>query len=800
MHGKPYTIHMFYSWLSAVLVAAGYVFLLHWFDRIDFYHRHFFDHGGLVTRYQIMRLLFIPCIAWLIYAAGAGALCIISGRAAFGALAPLERYLLGAITGAGLWYAALFCAGLAGMYTKPAAVTLTVAVMMLSLPHLAACIRDAMHRFRRPQGWGEAGLLAAIAAAASVFLLTKGLYPAGGHDYYNHYFPFYKKVIETGSILPNEVWYHFYYSKGAGLYYLATLLTDPLAPQLVATAFIGLGAALTYAVLRRGTTPQSLLPWLGALLYLLFLIYTPGPEANARHGGWGDLEKHHEITAVLILGMLWISTRLFGSKISPASPWVLALHATIISITLLVSSLVLLAGAYMAGFVLWFAWRRQWRDAWQPFAAGATAGASLLAMMAVNYHYTGLPLDQQLTFFWPIVNLEKMRDWGVLYEIIEAHWAYTGYAANALPWSWDILRLSLTFLRLELWWPLIMLALPALLWRMKDSGVRRALPEESRCLLAALAWVAALTVLMGLFGGGRGFPISFYRLTTFSYAPSLCFGLLLCHLAFSGEWRRKSLITAAAGIIAVATIATAAMPHDRIQTVKSSVSNIVINASHLAHGRFSLKDAYQNQQGWPGRMPWGGIYPPMETVWQIAGPRTRISSFHIHGYCMLPGCGVETYLSYRFSRHWPTVFFGTAPEAVRVLQSENLNYFFFSKELQMFSILPASPAFTPETIGRYLGIKWTDGSSYLLTWRNPHTRPLDAAFLAAYTEKMKEAAVYRAFLDSRDEWRAIFDHLKSQGDHPYPFALPWCTHCGGMEPMTQGAQAPSAPQKARRAY
>src|SRR5581483_4281714 len=115
---------------------------------------------------------------------------------------------------------------------------LTLAVMLCSIPHLMECIRgwrDAIAQSRLEftgKSLSVVLLRAAIAIAVAIFLLVKGLYPGGGHDYYNHYFQFYKRVIDTGSILPNDVWYHFYYSKGAGLYFLGMLLTDPLAPQL----------------------------------------------------------------------------------------------------------------------------------------------------------------------------------------------------------------------------------------------------------------------------------------------------------------------------------------------------------------------------------------------------------------------------------------------------------------------------------------------------------------------------------------------------------------------------------------
>ena len=81
------------------------------------------------------------------------------------------------------------------------------------------------------------GFLTVFAVVAALLLSIKTLYPGGSNDYYNHYFYYYVDVIRNGSLMPNEAWYHFFYSKGLGLYFLGMLLSDPLAPQLVTGIF-----------------------------------------------------------------------------------------------------------------------------------------------------------------------------------------------------------------------------------------------------------------------------------------------------------------------------------------------------------------------------------------------------------------------------------------------------------------------------------------------------------------------------------------------------------------------------------
>jgi hypothetical protein len=54
--------------------------------------------------------------------------------------------------------------------------------------------------------------------AGGLLLVSRGLYPgAANGDTWEHYLHYYREVLRSGSLGPNELWYHFYFSKGAGL-------------------------------------------------------------------------------------------------------------------------------------------------------------------------------------------------------------------------------------------------------------------------------------------------------------------------------------------------------------------------------------------------------------------------------------------------------------------------------------------------------------------------------------------------------------------------------------------------------
>jgi hypothetical protein len=77
---------------------------------------------------------------------------------------------------------------------------------------------------------------------------------------------------------------------------------------------------------------------------------------------------------------------------------------------------------------------------------------------------------------------------------------------------------------------------------------------------------------------------------------------------------------------------------------------------------------------------------------------------------------------------------GSPEQAKQLFQNAGVNYFLVVKNRKM-GVLPSySRLFSPETIGRYLAVKWTDGSAFLLTWIGPHTTPIGSEFLDIYKE------------------------------------------------------------------
>ena len=106
-----------------------------------------------------------------------------------------------------------------------------------------------------------------------------------------------------------------------------------------------------------------------------------------------------------------------------------------------------------------------------------------------------------------------------------------------------------------------------------------------------------------------------------------------------------------------------------------------------------------------------------------------------------------------------------------MLHAAHLDYFLFTREDDIRDPLPLSPLFSPDTIGRSLGVRWTDGTSSLLTWLGPGVTPLDAAWIADYRRAVQQSGAVQSF--PYEAMKQVFVRLNAT-PHPWTaFRLPW---------------------------
>src|SRR5207245_2091505 len=121
---------------------------------------------------------------------------------------------------------------------------------------------------------------ALVFAMAAVLFAGRGLFIGEpDNDVWEHYLHYYDLVIQNHSIRPNDVWVHFFVSKAAGMFFLASLLGDTFSVQLVSSLATLLMALVGYVFVRCVTRQE--LPALIAALLLLASWNLIGGEAGS---------------------------------------------------------------------------------------------------------------------------------------------------------------------------------------------------------------------------------------------------------------------------------------------------------------------------------------------------------------------------------------------------------------------------------------------------------------------------------------------------------------------------------------
>jgi hypothetical protein len=730
--------------LAAAALIIGFIGVVAWFDAIDFYHRHFFDTGPIVAADNVVRVIFVGIFSWLIYAPGAAIAALVMSTEERAALTPPERAVLGFGIGLGIWHVAMLILGLLGLYYRPEIVGLCLAVVVVSARHfanvaiagwrsLALGFAGPRHGRPTPQRIG----IILIGATAVWLLLLRGLCPGGGGDYYTHYFYYYLEVLKNHGLAPNDVWYHYYYSKGSGLAFLGMLLTDPEAPALTTYPCV-VFAAVAIATLAARMAPNSLWPAAGAVIYLFYYLVSFGAD------GGGQFQKDHEEIAALVALTAWA---LCMERHAAPRPFRIMAAATAIAAALITPPIAIVLGFFIGLLAAWSMARRRWNDMWGYSIVAAAVAGTVLAVLVVGYLQTGLASDQALDLMLRFADFARLDRWGVIPQIVAVAWIRDNYLQWEQPQA--TLQEIADFMRLRLLWPFLtgpIIAVVVLRMSGAFTGWHLIAPRDARSalltkqtawrLIALVALLVAVAVL-----AGRNQSLSFTRLSSF-FVPVLVM-LAIAGSVWGLSWplaRRDDTVLRliVPAILLVGTL-VAWQSHAHWM---SPLRRESANAMRFFAGSYSLAQAYSHANS---LYAFGAINPGALAAAQQLPYGTPIWSTNVDSYCMAPGCLIESVISFKMSGRLDEILGGDPDLAKQRLQEAGLNYFLFMKDYRMIDLLPFSKLFAPDTIGGYLGVKWSDGSTFLLTWIGPQTRPLGSDFLEAYTRRRAEPDVLRWF-------------------------------------------------------
>jgi hypothetical protein len=325
----------------------------------------------------------------------------------------------------------------------------------------------------------------------------------------------------------------------------------------------------------------------------------------------------------------------------------------------------------------------------------------------------------------------------VIPQVIAVAWIRDNYLALAPPFGWGVFKQLFQFMRLRGLWPFLIgpIVAAGIIYAIDRFAPwkrpRLSDPWEASFAGATAARLGALLLFFVIIAllAGRSQSISFERLSSFFVPLLVLFAIAAGAWLLNGKLQSRGDPWTWTVLPAVLLIAVLGAWQGKYHWSRHLPAETA-NALRFFSGRFSLADGYAHADS---GYAFGAINPEALKAARQVPYGTPIWSTNVDSYCMVPGCLIEDVISFKMSGRLDEILGGDPELAKQRLQDAGLNYFLFLKDYRVLDLLPYSHLFAPETIGRYLGVKWSDGSAFLLTWIGPDTTPIGPDFLEAYT-------------------------------------------------------------------
>ena len=790
---------------AALGLLAVFVAMVAFFRVVDVYHAHFFHIAPpLALAYNAARLTLGLLIFWSclglgglatealgLPAARADAEKLGGGAFPTGSITGLERLILDFFVGGTLLGCFWYALGLLSLLRWPVAVGVHAAVLLLTAPRLGRLLHRALV-WAAPSGWPAAasrlrealregpcsvagrlllGLLTVLAGACMLgnFALN-ALVPGGTHDVFVHYFPYMAQVLSNGSTLPgvgNDAWYHFYYTKSQGLFFVAGLLSDPLAPQVVSGVYVAVAGLCVYSLLRVPLLPRHLAL---AGLIAFHLAFVSAADFIFH-------QKDHIIMLGNLAGLLWLCIRLWQKApgfVVPEGPgWRMLVVCAGLGMGCILNapaalSVTLPFSGGLAVLALLLRSRRQAAPGLAAISVGLGCGLALTFL--INYRLTGMAEITPFRLFWNHADLERFSRWVSPYLMVlldQGSGEMGKLTALRLKLLLKARYYSDVFKPAQLGglFVLPVLAAGALVGalglRPVDAGLSVVLKRLRETALPGLLFCAVIMAV----GIATRQDVSYARFTGFALLPVVLLAMLLWQSLLCAPLlhpRRGGLL---AGVFALVLAANclATVPQRLPQEDRAA-------ALAFLTGQFSIGQQYTRLDA---------LWPPANEIREIIPADARVRLLHISPptESMAPYAPLETDINFSLRGGWHVVMFDPADQARACLEAQQLNFFLFDTSRPLFDFIIHSPLFAPESLCRNFKVLWRKGDVYLLTWADrAQSEPLSRdmqELLERWDSCMARSEASTPTKDLYDRVRLIYElNNKSTTDIRIPAGLP----------------------------
>jgi hypothetical protein len=524
-------------------------------------------------------------------------------------------------------------------------------------------------------------------------------------DIWTHYLPYFINVIESHSIWPNDIWYHFYVSKFAAFHINAILLGDILSPPLISWCFLIFIAVISYDIVIKITGER------------IFSLIAPISilEITCISGAIANFQKHHMIIAGLVLFIAWcvvflsIKNREECKKVFAAgilSSFYLGLFMPLMSPVI---TLGCLASSLSCRLLSKFEIRTV-----KLSAIGLSCILGAIVTLSMNYLITGLMLDSPIKFTSDHGNMSRFaKYWD---PMVFQYWflgigAVEGGAIGleklVIPnfsWLFQILRSSYLYIYPPIWALLLFCVFigPSNSLRKRINSLLHL--NKNNCIL-----IIFILFLVGTLIPANIFPDSgsMYRLYGFSaYLLIIIISSITIFLIIESSC--KDLYRTIIFCITVLIISTSffiLIPKDSFKSAYFHISGIN-----------SIAEIIQKIDK---KSPVPGEFEYFEAAKNIT---TRNSKILYFGYSSTPGYvlpypAILNEPSYAFGTHYRELLYGESEASKEILISMGINYFLFNMKSRLFLGIPYSELFRASSLGKIFNVVWEKDGYYLLTWK-----------------------------------------------------------------------------------
>lgn len=758
----------------------------------DLLNNDFKTAGIRLLGFNIARALFVFYLGFALFQIGKWMLTI--GRNASNKDLPkrsLEWVILCIPFGGALGTIVMFVLGLAHLYYSWLAFLVALPIVWWSgrwiVPTLEKLFLGMNQCFNKKsffQAFPLCLLTSALLVGVILTFIGKGIWPGdAGGDVYSHYLPYYRAVIAQHGLEPNPVWYHYYVSKGAGLFFLAMLLVDGLGGQLVTLLFHFVAAVIIYDLVTSATKVRLA----GLLATLIFIcVYIPVHT-------WGIFQKHHVLMGSGLLFTMWFSTFLGRQKSLQWSDYAISgsVFAAAFSLQFPTATALLVPFFWLLG--LRFVLTNRTQAAKSLFLFSGVSIIAVCGLIVFNQLQTGMGMETPTRIFWSIANQQKFSQWVSPYLMVylnEGSGSGVGTLISPIARLTHVSEL-IKLLRIEYLWviypplypprialvPLFILTV-VLMRKYRENNISGIITVPilliiawiSSCLinqsasasqqllfcLVALALVAimyypklalscwrrnvlpsrqslkdeiiaiiALIALAWLMANVVDQPVSIYRMFSFLCAISIIAGVSIW--TFLLIFMHKYVLPKASdrrivtiGLLLVAVVGCCSM----LVGVRTNIQPWI----EFSLGRKDAQNAIASTLDPVRKQP--SVWSPYLRARQLLGLETPILTFGNDGNLIgtsfsFPGVGLQNEVSYSLGPEWHTIVFGSPDEAERELKRQNINYFLIDWRYEyLFGGIPFSPLFSPTELLTRFSLLADYKGVWLLGWKGGAGRAL----------------------------------------------------------------------------